>query len=306
MTSGCRKARGGFVLVAVLMLSVILLGASTSFALFARAQIRRASDEEFAFVSRTLAAIACGAVSEWIAGDSNDYDSAREFLYSPDFPISLPFDEWDVSIRITPLDVLIPVNGIFLPDGVTTRSEYEYLWGEVWDLFGGGNTGTVALDFLDSDMEARAGGREEDYFVNGKISDLGEFLHLPEITAGMVYGSSADSVSLADYFTVYGDEKINVNFAPPHVLAMLDQDVGPDAADAVISYRVDNDLKSASDLAKVPGFSPAAATRLGGVISGKSSYFSVALGVGNGIRERNFVVTMRRGSGKCQILNWRE
>ncbi|MDR1019302.1 MAG: general secretion pathway protein GspK [Synergistaceae bacterium] len=306
MTSGCRKARGGFVLVAVLMLSVILLSASTSFALFARAQMRRASDEEFAFVSRTLAAIASEAVSEWIAGDSNDYDSAREFLYAPDFPISLPFDEWDVSVRITPLDALIPINGVFLPDGVTTRAEYEYPWMEIWDLFGGGNTGIAALDFLDSDMEARAGGREEDYFANGKISDLSELLHLPEITAAMVYGGSADSAALADYFTVYGDEKINVNFAPRHVLALLDQDVGMDAADAVIIYREDNDLKSASDLAKVPGFPPAAATRLGGVISGKSGYFSVSLGVGNGAMERNFTVMMKRGSGKCQILNWRE
>ncbi|MDR0648117.1 MAG: general secretion pathway protein GspK [Synergistaceae bacterium] len=306
MTSGCRKAEGGFILVAVLMLSVILLGASTSFALFARSQMRRASDEEFALVSRTLAAIAGGAVSEWIASDSNDYDSAREFLYAPDFTIALPFDEWDVSIKITPLDAHIPINGVFLPDGVTTRAEYEYPWTGIWDRFGGGNTGTVTLDFLDSDMEARAGGREEDYFVNGKISDLSELLHLPEITADMVYGSSADSVSLADYFTVYGDDKINVNFAPRHVLAVLDQDAGPDVADAIITYREGNDLKSASDLAKVPGFSPAAATRLGGVISGKSSYFSVMICVGDGARERNFTVTMRRGSGRCQILNWRE
>jgi hypothetical protein len=288
------------------MMSVILLGASTSFAWFARREMRRASDEEFALVSRTLAAVVSSAVSEWIAGDSNDFDSAGEFLYSPDFPISLPFDDWDVDIKITPQDALIPINGVLLPDGVTMRSEYEYAWTEIWDLFGKNNAGTAALDFLDSDTEARAGGREEDYFVNGKISDLSELQNVPEITSEMIYGSSADSATLSDYFTVYGDEKVNINFAPRHVLAVLDQDIGADAADAIIEYRADNDIKNASVLAEILGFPPAAAARLNGVVSGKSSYFSVRLGVRNGVRERNFVVMMRRGSGKCQIINWRE
>jgi hypothetical protein len=288
------------------MISVILLGASTSFAWFARTQIRRVSDEEFALVSRTLAVIACTAVSEWIASDGNDFDSASEFLYSPDFPISLPFDDWEVDIKITPQDALIPINGVFLPDGVTTRAEYEHAWREIWDLFGRNNAGTAVLDFLDSDTEARAGGREEDYFVNGKISDLSELINLPEITAEMVYGSSADVVCLSDYFTVYGDERVNINFAPGSVLAVLDQDIGPDTANAIMTYRADNEIKSASALAEIPGFPPAAVARLGGVVSVKSNYFSVRLGVRNGSREHNFVVMMRRGSGKCQIINWRE
>jgi hypothetical protein len=287
------------------MISIILLGASTSFALFARTQMRRAADEEFALMSRTLAVIVCDAVSGWISGDGNDYDSAREFLYSPDFPIVLPFDEWDVNIRITPQDSLIPINGIFLPDGVTTRAEYEYAWQEIWDLFGN-SAGTLVLDFLDSDFEARAGGREEDHYVNGKITDLSELLRLPEVTADMLYGKSADSVSLESYFTVYGGERINVNFAPRHVLALLDQAIGTDAADAIMTHRADNDIKSAADLAKIPGFPPSAAARLNSVASGKSSYFSVRIGVANGNREHNFVVMMRRGSGKCEIVSWRE
>jgi hypothetical protein len=288
------------------MICVILLGASTSFAWFARMQMRRAADEEFALISRTLAVIVCAAASEWISGDSNDYDSAREFLYSPEFPIVLPFDDWDVNIRITPQDALIPINGIFLPDGVTTRAEYEYAWQEIWDSFGRNNAGMAVLDFLDSDTEPRAGGREEDYFANRKISDLSELLHLPEVTAEMIYGTSADGVSLESYFTVYGDERVNVNFAPQNVLALLDQEIGDDGALAIVRYRADNDIKNASDLAKIPGFPPGVAARLTSVVTGKSSYFSVQIGVRNGERERNFVVMMRRGSGKCEAINWRE
>jgi type II secretory pathway component PulK len=305
MTSGCPGTKG-FILVVVLMMSILLLGAATSFALFARTQMRRVSDAEFALKARTLAVIVCGAVSEWISSDSNDFDSEREFLYSPNFPLVLPFDDCQVNIRIKPQDALLPINSIFLPDGVTMREEYEYPWREIWTKIGRADAGTVALDFLDSDSEARAGGREDDYYTNGKISDLSELLRLPEVTPELLYRRSEEGLALENFFTVYGEEKININFAPREVLTILDPAIGTDVAEAIVTYRLENDIRNASDLVSVPGFPAAASVRLNNVITGKSSYFSVRMSVQGEGREYNFTVMLKRGAAKCQIVNWRE
>jgi hypothetical protein len=288
------------------MISLLLLGVATSFAVFAKTQMRRVSGEEFALKARSLAVIVCAEISEWISSDANGFDSAREFLYSPDMPLVLPFDDWEVNIRITPQDALIPINAIFLPDGVTVREEYEHPWREIWALFGKTDVGVVALDFLDSDEEPRAGGREENYFPNRKISDLSELLRLPEISADLLYGKADQEGALSDFFTVYGNEKVNVNFAPGRVLAILDPDLGADVAESIVAYRVDNDIKSAKDLAQAPGFPPAVSARLGNVLSYESNFFLVRLGVTYGDNEHNFVMMFKRSGGKCEIVNWRE
>jgi hypothetical protein len=287
------------------MVTVLFLGAAVSFATFARSQIRRASDEEFALRARSLAVIACGFVSELIAGDNNGYDSPREVFYSPEAVLLLPFGDWEVNIGIMPQDALIPINTPFLPDGVTVRQEYEHLWSQVWTLLGASNAGVLALDFLDADVEPRVGSREDGYFPNKKISDMSEFLRLPEIEPELLYGSSSD-LGLNNFFTVRGEESINVNVAPREVLAVLDPDLGPDAADAIIVYREDNDIKSASDLNKIPGLSPAAVARLDKILTGGSNYFLVRIGVRYENNERNFVILLKRGGAKCQVVNWRE
>ena len=102
MRAGCRGAERGFVLVAVLFVATLLLGSAVSFALFARNEVRRSRSEEFALEARSLAVIAFDNVSEWIALDKNDFDSAREPLYSPSIPIMLSFGEWRVFVRIVP------------------------------------------------------------------------------------------------------------------------------------------------------------------------------------------------------------
>jgi type II secretory pathway component PulK len=308
MTSGCPNSRKGFILIAVLMISLLFLSAAVSFAWFARTQMRRVSDEEFALKARTLAVIALGEVSEWISGDTNEFDSMRELLYYPDLPLVLPFDDWQVNISITPQDAMLPLNYIFLPDGVTVRNEYEHAWDEVWNLLKKNDTGMIVLDFLDGDTEARAGGLEEDYFPNKKISDLSELLLLSEdITPELLYGGpDSGDVTISKYFTVYGGEKININFAPREVLLTLDQDLWPNMVDAIIAYREEENITGAKDLLNIPGFPSTVTTRLNNILGYKSDYFLVRLGVMNGEREHNFVIMMKRGGDKCQIINWRE
>ncbi len=309
MKHGFPSSRRGFILLSVLLISSLLLGASVTFAWFARQEMRRVASEEFAMVSRSLAVIAAATAGGWIAGDTNAFDSHGEFLYSQSLPLMLMFDEWMVSIRITPLDHRFPVNAIFLPDGVTLKKEMEHPWEEIWTYLGRPEIGPVVLDFLDRDSDARPGSREdEDTFVNGTISDLSELLRLDEITPALLYGAvSGDTLAeqrLDRFFTIYCDDKINVNVAPREVLAILDQDMDAYVADSILQYRQINPIADMKDLLKIPGFPAAANARIGNMVGFKSNYFLLQLQVLHGSRERNFDLVMRRGDNSCSIVKW--
>lgn len=308
MRSPCLKAsRSGFILVAVLFISTLLLSSAVSFAWFARVEMKRASAEEFALVSRSLASIVCQTVGVWIANDDNNFDSELEYLYTPNYPILLWYGNWEVAIQIVPQDRLIPINSIFLPDGVTLRKEYEYPWEEFWKITSDDSFATTMLDFLDRDTEARPGSVEEEFFVNREIGDLSELLRLEEIKRDFLYREYAENAPTFDrYFTVYCDEKININLAPKEVLSILDEEMGEDIADSIITYRTENKIENEKDLLKIPGFPMAVHTRLSNVIAYKSNYFLLDMNVSDGNRERKFKVMVKRVGRMCMIVNWSE
>ena len=308
LSSGFRPDNGkrGFILVAVLFMTTLLLGAATSFAVFARGEMRRVSDEEFAVKARSLASVTAASVSRWIAADDNEYDSAKETLYNPAFPMMLKYGELTVVIRIIPQGGLLHINSIFLPDGVTVRKEYEYPWSEIWGLLNKKETGRLVMDFLDRDTNARVGSREEDYYPNRSISDLSELLHLPEVDKKLLWGDKKGDLSLSRFFTVYGAQTVNINIAPAEVLALLDTDIGVERAKTIIEYRKKSNIKSHEDLMKIPGFPKAVITRTRDIIGYNSTYFMVRLKVQGAKHERNFVIMMKRSAGGCEIVNWRE
>jgi hypothetical protein len=266
--------------------------------------MRRVSSEEFASVSRGLAVMACREVSGLIAADNGDCDSKHERLYSGE-PFDMDYGEFTVSVTITPLNDKIPVNGLFLPDGVTMKNEYVYPWNQIWGALGVKNA-SVILDFLDSDRDARPGSREDESFANKPISDLSELLWLPEVTRGMLYAGVSSDMAMDSFFTVYGDAGININMAPVFVIAALDPGTGFDVAEAVAEFRLVNEIKNGEDLENVVGFSSTAITRLKNVLNYKSEFFSVNFRIERQMTARNFETIVKRGENSCEIISWRE
>ena len=311
MRPGCRRfsarEREGFILVTVLMISTLLLSSAVSFAWFARQEMKRASSEEFAMVSRSLAHVALYTVAEWIGGDDNNYDSELEILYAPQIPLVLPFEDWYVVVNIVPQNRLFSINRIFLPDGVTMRHELEYPWEEIWRQIGDDDLALLVLDFLDRDTEARPGSKEEDYYVNRAISDLSELLRLPDMKPSLLYENPDEPrPTMERFFTVFGGDKININLAPREVLAILDEAMRTDVADSIIRYRSEAFIADEKDLIKIPGFPITATSRLKGLIGYKSDYFLVELKVVHFESERTFSVMLTRSGNSCQIVHWRE
>jgi type II secretory pathway component PulK len=306
MRNNCRSSGKGFILVTVLLISTLFLTSAVSYAWFARQEMRRVAGEKSAATARSLAISVLREASSWIASDENEYDSRHEMLYSGIVPITLDYGEYSVSVTIIPQDDKLPINGLFLPDGVTIKNEFAYPWAMIWNVLEKEAAAPVALDFLDGDRAIRPGGREEDYFPNRPIGDLSELLWLPEMTPSALY-SGDGSVPPADrYFTVYGDSWINVNMAPVEILAVLDPGIDGNTALAIEAFRKENDIRGEADIVKIQGFSSTAATRLKNVINYKSNYFLVRLDVSSPFGRRAFEAALKRGDGGCVVINWRE
>ena len=288
----------------VLLISALFLSAAVSYAWFARQEMLRMSSDEFTSISRGLAVIACREVSELIASDDGDCDSKHEPLYSGK-PFGMNYGEYTVLATITPLNDKLPINGLFLPDGVTMKNEYVYPWDQIWGALGVKNA-SVILDFLDSDRDARPGSREDESFANSPISDLSELLWLPEVTRGMIYSGVSSDVAMDSFFTVYGDAGININMAPVPVIAALDPGTGFDVAEAVASFRLRNEIKNAEDLGGVVGFSSTAITRLKNVLNYRSEFFKVNFRIERHTAVRNFEMIVKRDENSCEIISWRE
>jgi type II secretory pathway component PulK len=299
-----RTSERGFILVTVLLISTLFLSAAVAYAVFARQEMRRVASDEFAVLSRALAVIVCREAGMWIAADKGESDSRRETLYSGE-PAGMDYGDYGVNVLITPLDDKIPINSLLLPDGTTIKNEYAYAWNLAWANLGFERVPPV-LDFLDSNREIRQGSREDDYFPNRPIGDLSELTRLPEIGREKLYAGISEDVAIESYFTVYGGEGININVAPIRVIMTLDPGIGPDVAEAIVAFRLESDIKDASDLGKIAGFSSTVATRLKNVINYKSNYFLVVLQIDRGTFSRNFEAILRRSGDGFEIVKWRE
>lgn len=308
MKRGCRRSssKRGFILVSVLISLSVLLTAAMAFAWFARNEMRRTETRVYMLQSRSVAEIACSLVSEKIAADKNGYDGFTESLYSRTEPLELEIGDFTAEVTVTPLDDKIPLRGIFLPDGITVRQEYEHAWDNLWAKMKLPDAGTLVLDFMDKDDRQKLGGSERENNINRIVSDLSELKLLPEINDYILYGHELLPGGLDRYLTVYGAEKININVAEAEVIANLDDMIDLNHAHNIVTSRMIEPVKSLDDLRALPGFPGAAATKLANVLGFESTYFRLDIHVAQNEMERNYRVTVQRSGSSCTIVRWEE
>jgi type II secretory pathway component PulK len=304
--SQCCAANDGFILISVLISVALLLASATAFAWYARNELRKEETYAFKLEARSAADIACAIIAQRISADENGYDSYIEPLYLQNKSSEINIGDFQVKVSIRPLDDKIPVSGLFLPDGVTLRTEYKNAWNGIWDLLGNPGLAAAALDFMDGDNAQRPGGREGEGNLNRLVTDITEFKLIPEVTEGLLRGTDK-TPGLDMYVTVYGKEKINVNVASPEVIAVLDERIGIERARAFAAARMLSPIESLDDLRRVPGFPSAVVTRLANVIGFKSDFFRVDMSVADKFkRERNYRIILERGRDNCVIVRWEE
>ena len=265
--------RKGLVLLSVLLVSLFLLTASTMYALFARRSVRNFDRQQRIFTARMVCEALLPAAGGLIAlhpGDSHspgDEEFAFRKIVFPDAGVI-------VEMEIFPLDDGIPLNHILLPDGRTVRTEMEGPWRRLWQEAGAEHLGSAALDFLDPDDEPRLGGGEREWFLNRPLLSVEELLLVPGVTEEVLSGG-AGRQGIRPLVSVWTEGKINVNSAPPEVLALLDGLDRRIAAD-LAETRKRRPFTSMDDLAAVPSFPASSRSRLMNVLSFTSTRFRVS------------------------------
>ena len=299
------RRSSGFILVSVMIASATLLTAATAFAWFARTEARAEAARERIYRFRNAAQIAVNIMSRRIAEDRNGCDGPTESLYDPYEHVKLEIGDYTAEVQIRPLNDKIPISGILLPDGVTPRSEYETAWENVWEALELPRLAWEVVDFIDADTDQRLGGAERETNINRMISDLSELRAMPEITDGVLWGTEEIPGGLAQYVTVIGGEKINVNVAAPEVLAVLDDALTPSHARSIAAYRLVNPIKDMEGLRNVPGFPASLTTKLANIIGFESTHFLLSVKVSDGAGNvRNYRVVVERGG--TGAYSWEE
>ncbi len=269
------KARKGFVLISVLLLGMVFISCATAFAWFARLQIRSVSRERSALVNRSMAQVLVASVISGVTTVSKEMnaDSPLQEWFKP---FLFPADNLGMwAVQVSPLDDKIPIRGIFLPDKDTLRNELRRTWDDLWVKLGRPELSYLVLDFMDKNKKPRLGSEERDYFINRIPYDMSEFLLLPEFTPELLNGSK-ELAGLSDYCTLWCSNKINLNSAPVHVMAILPgMDIS--LAGLIAEARNKDVLKSIDNLRSIPGFPAKSATQLLNLAGFKSRYFSLRI-----------------------------
>ena len=301
----CSRKRGGFVLVSVLMLGVLLISCATAFSWFVRQQAKTVGGERINITARSMAHVIVTSAINLLSEMASHigYDSPTQRWYKP-FVVQVD-DIGMMVVQITPLDDKIPIRNLFLPDGNTLRRELEEPMRKMWESLRHRELENILLDFLDRNTRSRVGSTERDNFINRPPFDMSELLILSQdISPALLYGS--DGVQgIEDYCTIYSDGRINLNVAPVHVMELLPGLDTGGLAERIAQVRLESPLETLQDVESIPGASARVSSRLTNIVAFKSRYFQVSIDVINeadsGIK---FDIIFDRTTK--QIVRWEE
>ena len=295
-----------FVLVSVLMLGTLLISCATAFTWFVRVQVRQVYRERDNIANRSMASVVSAALINVLSqiGEQSDYDSPMQSWFQP---IVLRLNDLGIwVVQVAALDDKIPLRNLFLPDGNTLRHEFEEPFQNMLEKLKHRELELILLDFMDRNTRPRVGGVEREDFINRGPYDISELLILSQdITSEILYGSGTQ-LGIADYCTVFSDGKINLNFAPVHVMELLPGLDEGGLAERLAQNRTEEPLRSLRDVQKLPGASPRTSTLLTNIAAFKSRYFEIRIECMTEESEggRRFNIIFDRTTR--QIVKWEE
>ena len=205
----------------------------------------------------------------------------------------------------------IAVNPLFNVRTLTVDPNLEQILARLFSIIGVSSDIVPLLeDWLDPDSVESPGGAEADYYSrlmppyeprNGPMPTFGDVRMLK----GM---DDATFMLLSRYLTTMPEPRVNVNTAPPEVLAALIPELAndPDLVKEIVAAREATPFAQVTDVTNLPSIGQFAA-HLTPLITTRSSYFTIT-GTGSfaGARKRIYATYRRDLNGLMLLMNWHE
>ncbi len=170
------------------------------------------------------------------------------------------------------------------------------------------------VDWLDPDSIESEGGAEADYYMrlmppyeprNGPMPTLGDL----RLVKGI---DDATFMKLRNYLTVAPEVAVNINTAPPEVIACLDQSLSdnPKIVQQIIEARSIRPFANITDALNLIGGAASQGTSQGSLtqnLTTRTTYFSITgMGAYAGSRRLVFATFRRNGDGTGALGSWQE
>ncbi|MBV8054572.1 MAG: type II secretion system minor pseudopilin GspK [Deltaproteobacteria bacterium] len=303
-------------LLAVSLMTLLVVEFSTSAALEYRAAANQANELRAYYLARSgievgLAVLVQDSLSKSRA--KYQYVSLDQVWAQPIAPI--PVEGGTVSMSIVDEDRKLDINKLFDQQ----KREPDPLFAAIFTRLLS-NVGLspalvpILIDWLDPDSIESDGGAEADYYLrlmppyeprNAQMPTIGDLRMLK----GM---DDVTFLRLSRYLTTMqigaGPCCINVNTAPPEVLAALAPELedNADLVKQIIDVRDIRPFRQITDFLNLPGIS-AISEQLKPFLTINSEYFQItAQGDFAGARKRIYAIFRRNLNGTALLMNWHE
>lgn len=322
-----RTRQGGFVVIVVLCMVVMLSVLLLAFNQESRANLQNVEDfrksAQALNCARAGLNITIAAVKD---SPENNLDKSPENLFSGEKTIAL--DQGQCTITVSEETGKINVNLLKEENGKLNRASIDHLLRliDMLNLDGAGDFridyGIVPsiIDWIDGDDEVttlpfikhKNRGAESRYYSRSDASYKCRNASVETVEELIgVKGMSPDVFErLRNYLTVYGDGKINVNSASRIVLASLSEQMDTTLAQVIIEQRNLRPFGSVSELRGVPGMNDGLYYEISRMLTVKSAdrYYNVTSrgDVGGLDRTVKAIIRINEETSRVETIMYRE
>lgn len=228
-------------------------------------------------------------------------------------PFVVEDDRGTLEVTITDESGKLNLNTLVLPNGTFNDASYGIWLRLLQHLKLPADLGDTLADWIDANDEPHPGGAESAWYRaqlpaievrNGPLATVEELK--------LLKGFDPETLSkLLPYVTIYGSTEgdmitpVNINTAPPTLLASLDEEMSDALVQRVVDWRAEKPFARAADLASVPGMETIT-NRLALRIGVKGSVFRIVARATVGDTVKIVETVARLNGGAAPILYWRE
>lgn len=305
-----RQQRGVAVIVA--MLIVTLAASTAAFAVWQQSlwvrQLENITDRSKA---DQLAAAGIDVARDVLRRDDNiQVDSLNDPWAQP---VTLPGENAETSGLIVDQQGLFNLNNLVsssvvnnIPASVISQPDVDYFKRLLVLLKLPEQLANAVVDWIDSDSEVTfPGGAEDSDYLNGETPYVTPNRPMTDIAElARIKGFKEEYVrALAPFVTALPVRTtINVNTAPPEVLAALVPNWSVDGAQAAVKTRLSTPFQGTQDFLALLPSSSAPPVQL----SVNSNYFAVSVKVSAGRVEAGYLALLQRGQAGWPVIIWRK